>query len=197
MKSLLLVVILIFTGCSVTSAPVTEYRIDPQVKFEVSDAHTCKDKSLKITQVFSSTSLMSKKMKYAEDDLKENSFSQSEWAISPTKAITKELVKSIRASQLFSTVTSFKSRSRSDIILETSVEDFMQYFNTKSKKSYVSVVVSMTLVDSKSSKTLETKTFEKKVDVSSFDAYGGVKALNTAFEILLIENNKWLESLCK
>jgi len=196
MKNLLLLSFLIFSGCSVTNAPISEYRITPTLEKITLNAQMCKDKSLKIAQVFSSNSLMSKKMKYAQDDYKEFSFNESEWAVSPNNAITKELVKSVRDTELFSNVTSFKSRSRSDLILETSVEDFMQYFSTNNKKSYVNVVISMTLIDAKNSKTIETKTFAKKVNVESINAYGGVTALNSAFGTVLGENREWLESLC-
>ena len=197
MKSLLLLSFLIFTGCSVTHAPIAEYRIAPEVKVAQHSAKSCKDKSLKVGQVFSASSLMSKKMKYAQDDYKEFSFSESEWAISPNKAITKAIVKSVRSSNIFSNVTSFKSRSDSDMILETSVEDFMQYFTKENKKSYVNVVMSMTLIDAKSSKSVATKTFTKRVDVKSINAYGGVDALNSAFGTILQEQNLWLESSCK
>ena len=197
MKNLLLLTFLIFTGCSVTNAPIAEYRITPQVKSTSYNASSCKDKSLKISQVFSSSSLMSKKMKYAQDDYKEFSFSESEWAVSPNKAITKELVKSVRDTELFANVTSFKSRSRSDMILETSVEDFMQYFSGNNEKSYINIVMSMTLIDAKSSKSIETKTFVKRVDVESINAYGGVDALNRTFGVVLQEHSTWLESVCK
>jgi len=197
MKNLLLLSFLIFSGCSVTHAPIAEYRITPKLDKSTLNAKMCRDKSLKVAQVFSSSSLMSKKMKYAQDDYKEFSFSESEWAVSPNKVITKELVKSLRDTQLFSNVTSFKSRSRSDLILETSVEDFMQYFSTNNEKSYVNVVMSMTLIDAKSSKSIKTKTFIKRIDAKSINAYGGVTALNNAFEIVLTENREWLESVCK
>jgi len=197
MKNLLLLTFLIFTGCSVTNPPIAEYRISPQVKSTNYNTSSCKNKSLKISQVFTSSSLMSKKMKYAQDDYKEFSFSESEWAVSPSKAITKELVKSVRETELFSNVSSFKSRSRSDMILETSVEDFMQYFSDSSKKSHVNIVISMTLIDTKSSKSVQTKTFTKKVDVDSINAYGGVEALNSAFGTVLEEHSEWLASVCK
>jgi len=197
MKNLLLLTLLIFTGCSVTSPPTTEYRITPTVKVTDYSSSVCKDKSLKIAQVFSVSSLMSKKMKYALNDYQEFSFSESEWAISPNRSITKAIVKSVRASNIFSNVTSFKSRSSSDMILETSVEDFMQYFTKGDKKSYVNVVMSMTLIDAKSSKSVATKTFTKRVDVKSINAYGGVDALNSAFGTILQEQNLWLESSCK
>jgi len=197
MRNLLLLSFLIFSGCSVTHAPIAEYRIAPTTHILPLNAQMCKDKSLKVAQVFSSTSLMSQKMKYAQDDYKEFSFSESEWAASPNKAITKELVKSVRGSELFSNVTSFKSRSRSDLILETSVEDFIQYFSANNEKSYVNVVMSMALIDAKSSKSIETKTFTKKVDVEFINAYGGVDALNSALGSVLLEHSKWLESICK
>lgn len=197
MRNLLLLSFLIFTGCSVTYPPISEYRIAPEVKQIVHNTDSCKDKSLKISQVFSSSSLMSKKMKYAQDNYKEYYFSESEWADAPNKVITKELLKSVRATNIFSNVTSFKSRTKSDMILETSVEDFMQYFSDDSSKSYVNIVMTMSLIDAKSSKNIETKTFEKILEVESINAQGGVDALNSAFSTILSQSSLWLEDVCK
>lgn len=197
MKNLLLMSLLLFAGCSVTHSPVTEYRIAPQVKSEVFSSSACKDSSLKVAQVFSPNSLMSQKMKYAQGEFQEFSFSESEWADSPNRAITKELLKSIRETELFSSVTSFKSRSRSDMILETSVEDFMQYFESENEKSYVNIVMSMTLINSKNSKTVATKTFQKRVEVTPLNAEGGVSALNSAFGEVLQEHLLWLKESCR
>ena len=197
MRNLLLLTFLIFTGCSVTHAPISEYRIAPEVKPILHSAESCKAKSLKISQVFSSSSLKSKKMKYAQENYKEFSFSESEWADAPNKAITKELVKSVRATELFSNVTCFKSRSKSEMILETSVEDFMQYFSDDNSKSYVNVVMTTSLIDTRSSKSIQTKTFEKKLEVETLSAQGGVDTLNSAFASVLEEHSLWLEGVCK
>lgn len=136
-------------------------------------------------------------MKYAQENYKEFSFSESEWADAPNKAITKELVKSVRATELFSNVTCFKSRSKSEMILETSVEDFMQYFSDDNSKSYVNVVMTTSLIDTRTSKSIQTKTFEKKLEVETLSAQGGVDTLNSAFAIVLEEHSLWLESVCK
>jgi len=197
MRSLLLTIMVLFTGCTVSVPPVSEYRIDAgesEISFK---QMSCSDKSLRVSQVFSSSSLMSKKMQYAHGNYKQNNYSESQWAQSPSRALTSEILKSVRSSELFSSVLSYKTRSRSHYLLESSVEDFMQYFSEDEKSSYVRVAIVMSLVESRSGKVVSSQRFLIKKETKSADAKGGVEALNAALKELLAESNKWLSRACK
>ena len=193
----LLVAMILFAGCTVTKPVVSEYRIDPEIKSLKSSAMSCKEKSLKVAQLFSSSSLMSQRMKYTQDGYQEFSFTESKWALSPNRAINDMLVRTIREAKLFRSVNSFKSRSRSDLILEATLEEFIQHFREDNKKSYVRVVISFTLVDAKIAKILHTKSFIQEVEVDTLNAKGGVVALNRALGTLLSQSNSWLGEICR
>lgn len=197
MKFIIIILGLFFVGCTVTKPHISEYRIVSVMKPVSYDSKSCKKQSLKIGQVFSSNSLMSQKMKYLENDFKEYAFTESEWAQSPNRAVGNELVKSIRDSGLFFSVNNSNSRTNSDLILETSIDEFVQHFVEKEKKSFVKVVMSMTLIDAKTGTSISSTVINKSLDTQSYDAVGGVKALNSALSDALVQSNHWLNEVCQ
>jgi ABC-type uncharacterized transport system auxiliary subunit len=185
------------SACTVTQPYVNEYKIKTETMQESLSANSCKDKMLKVSQAFSPNALMTKKMRYTQGDFSEYVFSESEWSQSPNAAITQEVIRSVRASKLFQSVQGYKSRSKSDYILESSIEEFIQHFSSDSKSSYVTIVISFTLVDVESSQPIATRTLSEKVTVDEMSAKGGVKAFNIALSNLFFQKNKWLNEVCR
>ena len=197
MKYILILLALLLTGCTLHSPLVSEYRISPEIQEQTLNSSSCKSKSIKIAHVFSPSSLMSKKMNYTQDEHKEFTYNESEWSQSPARSITAELLTSIRDTKIFKNVSNFKSRSRSQLILETNVEDFIQHYKDENRESFAKVTLSFSLVDTKTSNTLDSITISKEVEVDTLDAEGGVVALNHALSLVLQENNTWLNGVCK
>ena len=195
---IILVIVTIFlSGCSATHPPVSEYKINAEYKTQAFENSSCSNKSLKIAHSFSSPSLMSLKMDYGIGKVKQFSYTQSQWTQSPSSAISLEILESLRELKLFKSVQTSKSRSRSDMILETNIEDFMQYYNSDENISYVNSVISFTLIDAKSNNVIAAKTFTSKVNVSSLNAEGGVKALNSSLSTILVNSSKWFAKICQ
>lgn len=197
MKYIFLPLALLLTACSITTPPVSEYRIAPKVELEKAKKSRCTQQSLKVSQVFSSSVLMTNQMRYVQEKYKEMAFNESKWSISPRSAVNVELVKSIRESGIFFSVQSYKSRSRSDLVLETNIEEFVQHFSNDNKKSFVRVLFSLSLVDVKSGRVLDTERVSQELPTKSLDAQGGVEALNIALADVLKQSNKWLSEVCQ
>jgi len=198
MKQIFLIVGFLFlTGCSVTTPYVTEYRIDPKVAVAEKKDSLCRDKTVKISQIFTSDLLMSKNMNYAGSGYDIHQYTESEWANTPSRAISAALIKSVREAAIFANVSSQRSRSRADLILETNVDTFMQYYTKDNSSSSVVVNFSFTLIDFKSGKVVASKMIQKEQKVDSVDAKGGVDALNNALSEVLYETNSWLKSSCR
>ena len=197
MKYLWMSLFMLMSGCTVTQPYIVEYKISPKITNEKSSAKMCKNKSLKIAQVFGSSSLMSHSMKYSKNEYEEHSFTESKWATTPAVAINESIVQSIRSKNIFSNVSSFKSRSRSDFILESDVEEFMQYFSDENNNSFVKVSITMSLIDAKNSQVVKSKKFTKKMNVENINAKSGVQELNIALQKVLDQSNEWLEGICK
>ncbi len=197
MRIILIILTILFSGCTTIKPPVVEYRIVAKDLKSGSAATGCKEKSLKVAQAFSSNSLMSLNMDYTESNNRVFSYSQSQWQESPNSLVSAELLKSIRDSELFSSVHSSKSRVKSSLVLETNIEEFMQFYSQDMKSSFVHVVVSLTLIDAKTNSVIADKTFTSKIDAKTVDANGGVEALSSAFSEIVSNNIEWLGGVCK
>jgi len=197
MKYLWISLFMLMSACTVTQPYIVEYKISPKISNEKSSAKMCKEKSLKVAQVFGSSSLMSHSMKYSKNKYEEHSFTESKWATTPAVAINESIVQSIRSKNIFSNVSSFKSRSRSDFILESDVDEFMQYFSDENNSSFVKVSITMSLIDAKNKKVLKSKMFTEEMNVVNLNAKSGVEELNIALQTVLEQSNEWLEDICK
>ena len=194
----ILLSVIFLSGCvTTTTPPMNEFRVNSNLSFSSLSEGKCHKKSLKVAEAFSSNSLKSLKMKYAYGNNKQFIYSQSQWALSPNQAITSEIINLLRDLELFSSVQIAKSRSRNDMLLEISIDEFMQYFNEDGSRSYVNVVLSLTLLDTKTKTIFATKTFRQKSDVKRLNAEGGVESLNTALRTVLLSSSIWFEEICR
>jgi len=197
MKNILLSFALLFVlGCSRTSPAITEYKIEASSIQNQNFQKSCEQKSLTVSQVFVSSSLMSKKMKYIVGKYKEYAYNESAWAENPNRAISDAIVKSLEGTNIFKTVDSYKSFSRSDYTLESRVDDFSQHFSEDEKSSFVKVDISFSLIDNKTSKIVANKHIEKRLDVKEANAQSGVEALNEALKETLLEMSQWISGSC-
>ncbi len=192
-----LLAIVFLSGCTTVVPAVTEYRIITSEVGFVKNGGSCEDKSLKITQAFSPSSLMSNHMNYVQGNTKQYAYSQADWSESPNVALSEEILKHIRDTKLFKSVLNSKSRTKSDLILEINIEEFMQYFSEDSTLSYALVALNLTLLDTKNSSVVATQSFNSKVDAKTLDAEGGVRALSGALEQVIGQSLKWLDGVCK
>ena len=197
MKYIWIAFVLALSGCTVTQPYVVEYKIAPKTAKKTSNFQMCKTKSLKVAQVFGAPQLMSQSMRYSKGEYEEYSFTESKWSTTPAVAISASIVDSIRNQDIFSSVSSFRSRSRSDLILESNVEEFMQYFSLENNSSFVRVSIDMALIDAKRSKIIKSKKFTRELTAENIDAQAGVNALNIALSEILDESSVWLASVCK
>lgn len=197
MKLVWIVSIAFLSACTVTQPHIAEFVLSPKIVPKIYEAKKCQKQSIKVGQVFSANSMLTKKMKYIQSEYEESTFTQSQWARTPNRAISDELLKSIRSSGLFKDVSSFKSRAKTDLLLETHVENFMQYFLDENKSSYVEVVLNLNILEVKSGKSIAHTTVNIRVNSDSVDAKGGVIALNKALGEALLKTNEWLAGVCK
>jgi len=189
--------LLFLAACSTTYPAVSQYRIETESQHNTLHVRVCKKHSLKVSQAFVRSSLMSKKMKYVVGKYQEGTFHQSEWAEELNRAITDAIVESLRDANLFQTVASYKSTSATEYTLESSVAEFTQYFSKDEKSSFVKLDITFMLIDNASGKVLSSKRIVKEMPTKSADAKGGVAALNSLLQESLHEMQKWIVKSCK
>jgi len=197
MRAILIILTIIFSGCTTVKSPVTEYSIVTKDVKKENVLSACRDKSLKISQAFSSNSLMSLNMDYTQEPNRVFSYSQAQWLESPNSLVTSEILRAIGNSGLFSSVHPSKSRIKSDLILETNIEEFMQFYTQDMKKSFVHIGFSLTLIDAKSNSVVKSQYFSSRFDAKTPDAYGGVEATQNALSEIIFQNIDWLSGVCK
>jgi len=191
-----LIFVVFFTACSVKTPPLEKYTLNPKLTIPKTKNNTCKDKSIKIIQPFSSNIYVINEIKYVVNNLEENSYNNSSWSISISDTFYFNILKALRKSEVFKNVENYATVSVSDYILEVEISDFKQYFSKDLKKSYIVADVTFNLVDKKSLKTISQKRFYKKIPSKTNDVKGGVEALNKALDDILKEMIVWIEGRC-
>ena len=197
MRAVLIILALIFSGCTTIKPSVAQYGIEIDDLKINGSALGFKERSLKISKAFAKSSLSSRAMEYTEPDNRVFAYSQSQWQESPSTMIESILLKSIRETGLFKSVHPSKSRIKSNFILETNIEKFMQFFGKGLKESHVEVVLNLSLIDAKTNTVFKSRTFRSKVKTKSPDAQGGVDAFEAALFEIMLQNIEWLDGVCR
>ena len=192
-------VLVLFAGCSLqTTIPAkTQYKLQVTSQTQEYNATACKDDVLGLRNVVSYDPIMDRSIYYQVGALNIATYSESNWESAPFKTVGLSLISSVRDSKIFKDAFLSSSFVKPDIILEYSVGEFMQHFNEDMKSSYATVNIHFALLDRKDSKLLYSTTIEKKVPSSSLDALGGVKALQSALNDVMMQTNQWLNARCQ
>ena len=188
---LMVATFMIMAGCTTSVPAVTQYKLQ-QNPSRIQQRDVTNRVTLKVLKTSSDTILMNTKMWYSSHNLESNIYHHSQWVLSPTTMVSEALLEHIKTSHLFKDVIGYGSRADSDYVLESHLDEFIQYFSDDMKSSYVIVKLSVTLLQKQPKKLLGTQTFYAKVDVQTLDASGGVKALNEALERVLQKVIIWL-----
>ena len=193
----IILILLTWSGCTKVQPHVIQYRINvdfPQHKYKTTP---CAVQSLKVSQSSSSNLIMLEDMSYVIGQYEIEQFTQSGWVASPNRAITNETMKMLESTNIFQNINNSKSKSKSALILETNIEEFMQYFSQDEKSSFVGITIKTLLFDAKTKKSISWARFSKKRDVKNINAKSGVVALNKSLKEILEEEKVWLYGVCQ
>lgn len=192
----LIIVLILFIGCSVKQPYITEYNMKIKDFPKNKISKNCNNKTIKVLQAFSDNTLMSTNMNYVLGKYKQYSFTKSQWSIPVNQMVTLNITNMLNQLDVFKSVQNYKSITKDDYILQSNIIDFKQYFSEDSKSSYVKVTINISLIDYNSNTIIHSKTFSSVINTETLDAYGGVKAFNKAFSKVLEEIDKWIVSIC-
>ena len=186
------------SGCSLrTVVPAqTEYQLDLKASTKQVSSMQCRSYVLQVKGVDSYTPIQSRVLYYGIGEYELATYTESIWQEAPFKTINMALIQTLRGSKIFKDVVSSKSTAAPDLLLEYSVDDFMQHFNKDLTYSTANVKIHLSLIDYKSSKILYTTTVEKKLNVDSLDTLGGIKSLSVSLQDVLDQNLVWLDGVC-
>lgn len=188
--------VMMFSGCVTKKPVVAEYAIVTKSAVAANGAG-CKEKSLRISSVFASSTLSSTIMEYTDSKGAIYAFTESRWHEPLSVQVGQAIFQSSQDSSLFKSVVGSKSRSRSDLVLEVSMDRFSHKFLDESKSSVVEGVMSFSLVDVKTNTLVASKSFSSSAVPKTHNAIGGVGAYGAVMNTILEQERVWLGEVCK
>jgi ABC-type uncharacterized transport system auxiliary subunit len=194
---IVIVMMLFFGGCSQTTPAMKLYTI-PQTKPQnVVNALGCKNKTLKLQKVFTTTDLLVPSMFYRVGKFEQLSYTESAWSLAPSEMVLDNMHGMLVNSGLFKSVELYKSKSKNDLDLEIGLEEFMQYFDADLTTSHAMVKLRLTLLDATTHEVVATKLFSKEIAADENSALGGVAALSDALDGVMDESLEFFGEICR
>ncbi len=193
---LFVIVIAIFSGCSIkdVSKPTVKYTIDDDIK--VMKKEVSIDKIIKIKKFKSPDYIQNTNIWYKKPSYETSSYIYSKWNEEFTDLIEQNIATTIYDSGLFKSMFTRYSKIRSDLTLEAEIIDARQIIKDDNSAD-VSFAIRTYLIDSKNSKLIDSKEFRYLKKCDSVDAKGAVMAYNDIVKNLNKDVRKWLEILVK
>jgi cholesterol transport system auxiliary component len=115
-------------------------------------------------------------MVYLEQDYRLDSFADHEWVDTPAAMLGPLLVKALRESGAFRTVSEDARGIAADLRLDSVIESLYQDFRTRPSQARIELRVRLVAQDGR--RILATETFSDSESAPTDDAYGGVVAMN-------------------
>jgi len=194
-KIVLIALGFLLSACVSPRPALNEFIIHPNVSITSANNEAFKDKTLKVENSYSSSSLKSRNMYYVEDEAKQYHYAESQWAESPNSMINREIIDMLREMKLFGFIQTQHSKVFSSFNLETNIDEFRQCFVEGDEKSYVVATITFTLINNNLHKIVANRTFTSRHEVDKLNASEGVKALNTALSEVLNSAAIWLKEI--
>ncbi len=188
-----ILMILIFSGCgSKNGKAIDIYTLKYNEFSSKQTSFVQTDKIIKIATPKSTKEIKKNKILYAKMPYQREAYAYSRWSDTPNHLIEQFLVSLLNENGLFKAAVPATSKAKSQWILESTIENFYQYFDEKNR-SFGVVKIRFFLINQKDKKLIVKHYFKAKVPTSSLDAKGGVKALNEALEQIGIQLSNWLK----
>lgn len=166
-------------------APRT-YLLAPELPNRFGSAPTAtsvKRPSLRVSVPRAEPGFDNRRMAYLEQDYRLDSFAEHEWVAAPATMLAPLLVRALRDSGAFATVSEDDQGIDTDLRLDTVIEALYQDFRVRPSQARVQLRVR--LVDPAARRVLATQVFSDSEPARTEDPYGGVIASNQALGRLL------------
>jgi len=196
-KIFALILMIFLSGCSFNKVAPKEYTLSLVHTAHNSKVQGCKDKTLKVKNVFGSSDIMSERMSYAMGDLEYYHYSQARWQEAPAEILTQKILEHLRDTDIFKEVIAPSSRAKGEWLFETNILRFVQKFDHNAQNSKVELKMHLSIVDRRDETIVSSKTLTLFLDAPSDDAHGGVEALNAVLQKGLQQQQEWLEGVCQ
>lgn len=183
----------LFMGCSLqtTVPPMAKYQLDMPLEKTEHVKGPYSDKIVRMEQLESSTMLSGRMIVYTADNGQSYSYTKARWMESINRQLSNLMMRSLSKSGIFKDVIAYRSKAKSDYLLETGVYDFSQKVHDDGT-SEVHLMIKVRLVDRYSRKVLSSRTFEYTETGLQGNVEGAIKGYNQLVQKYLKALNSWL-----
>ncbi|MDD3813151.1 MAG: ABC-type transport auxiliary lipoprotein family protein [Desulfocapsaceae bacterium] len=194
----LLVTLTLATGCTFQNLPpMAVYAINPGWN-QGNQVQTAKTRPviIQIAPVRGSDAFSSKDILYTDKRQRQHSYAYSRWRDAPVKSMQAVFEETLEKSGLFRAVLPPTSASRADLLLESTLFEFGQFFAEDGSSKGV-VRMRFHLVDNVSKKVVAGKELVAMMEVDAADASGAAAAMNQAALSVARSLVVWLRDVTK
>ncbi len=146
---------------------------------------------IKLAPIYAPQDLTSTDILYSDTQFSRNSYAFSRWNDSPTKLLQTLIQVRLEKSNLFQAVIPAISASKTDLILEATLQDLSHRIHEDGRSEGI-IRINFYLIDNSSNSVLASKEFVSKVPASKQNAQAAVIALNKAAQNIADDLVSWL-----
>ncbi len=184
----------VLSGCATKRVPPTHYYTISSVTpgIEKQRVENPRFDTLRISTAHSSRMNQSTQIYYQNKNFQREPYAYSRWYDSVDTMMQNKLLTAIKSANIAHTVLPAATSADTTMVLETDTIEFIQDFS-RGGKCVAKIAMLATLIDNKTGKSHGSRLFRAKKPCRSYDAPGGVAALNDAANTITLELIGWLE----
>jgi len=188
-KTALIFIVLLFSGCSSKQTPLKVYTLNTPTAEKIS-SNKFKHKIIKVMYPQSLKEKTSQKMSYSYSSAEQGVYQNSQWSNNIGKLLEGTFIQALDGSRLFKAVLPYSSTVQEDYRLESNIFAFSH--QVRGEQSHALVSMQFSLINTDTGKLVKTKRFSYRVVTKTIDAKGYVEATNEAVERLTKDLLRWL-----
>ncbi len=194
MKYIVIVAILLFSGCSLKDVEVraSNYRLEPSFPLHVDQVKD--DRVLRVQRVEGDSAVMTRSILYKKDGALKP-YKYGRWSELPSTRLQEIFIESIEKQKIFRATVSSRSYAMADLILESSLENFEEIY--RDDKSFVQVKIRFRLIERHWANIVGSILVDSVYPVEEKEARGVVLAFNKATQKVLRDLIGWLNGQTK
>lgn len=194
MRYILIVVILLFSGCSIKDIEkrADNFRLEPRYPLKVSSAKD--DRVLRVQRVEGDNAVATRSILYKKDGAL-RPYKYGRWTELLATRLQEIFIESIEKQKIFKATVSSRSYANADLILESSLVKFEEIY--RDEKSFVHVSIRFRLIQRQGADIIGSTLIESVYPVEKKEAKGVVLAFNAAVENTIVDLIRWLNEQSK
>jgi len=185
-----LFLVLLLTGCTPKSTPLTYYTLEAGHVQPVTHS-PYRNRVLKVSYPMAIKEKITDKMLFSYSFRDSGTYQNSQWSNNLGKLLEGIIIAALEESRLFKAVLPYASTVNANYRLEPLIYDFSHHI--RGNASYAVVSIQFSLIDINTGKLLKTKRFSYREPTPTVDANGYAEATNKIMTRMVHDLVLWLK----